>query len=90
MPRTRPSEISDGVSLSDKLGREIAAFVAEDGALNTLLLRDCVVDILAPDEHGIGAGGSQYNAFARSDKLRSPSAIGVSVGAIVAFVEREA
>src|SRR4051812_31711369 len=54
VPLTRPRAISNGVSLSDKLGREVATFVSEDGAIDALLLRDRVVNELAPDEHGVG------------------------------------
>ncbi|ATN36792.1 hypothetical protein ACO34A_23710 (plasmid) [Rhizobium sp. ACO-34A] len=61
-PLTRPHEISDGVSLSDKLGRAVRAFVAEDGAVDALFAAS--IDELPPDEHGRAVGCSKHDLLA--------------------------
>lgn len=90
MPLTRPAEISDGVSLSHKLGREPRPFVAKDRAFNALLGGDCVVDIFSPDEHGATVGRSEDDMSAGADELISRSPVSVLVGAVMSLIEREA
>lgn len=69
VPATRPREISDGVSLSDKERREVRAFVPEKRALDPLLLRDGVVDVVSPNENSISCVGSQDDMLTRTDEL---------------------
>lgn len=52
MPLTRPDKKSDGVSLSDKLGRLDAALVPENSAINSRL--SAIVKELSPSEKSIG------------------------------------
>ena len=89
MPLTRPAAISDGVSLSDKLGREVAAwrFVAEYRALDTFLLRDGVVDVLPPDKHSVGVSGSEHDVLAGTDTLTALSSVFIDIAAVVPLVE---
>jgi len=86
MPFTRPAEISDGVSLSDKVGRSIAGrgFVSEYGAVDAGL--SAVVDELSPHKEGISVAGPENNVFSWSDKLASLSSVLVLVGAIVSLI----
>lgn len=79
MPLTRPAVISDGVSLSDKLGREDRAFVAEHGALDPVLLWDCVVNVIAPDEQGISSRGSKHDAETGTNELESLATVSIVV-----------
>lgn len=92
MPLTRPAEIRDGVSLVDKLGRTIAVgrLVAEDGALDSILSWNGVVDVFPPDEHGVSGGVAQDDVLAGTDELHALATVGVAPGAVVAFVEPEA
>ena len=92
MPFTRPAEISDGVSLSDKDRTFVAVrgFVSKDGAVDAFLLRDRVVDELAPDEHGIGIACPKNDVFSGANELASPATVSVSVAAVVPFVQFEA
>jgi hypothetical protein len=71
MPLTRPAVISDRVSLSDKLTALIAVrrFVSEDGAFNPLLGWDGIVDVIAPDKHGISGCSSKDNCISRTNEL---------------------
>lgn len=69
MPRTRPREISNGVSLSDKLGRKDLAFVAEDGAVDTVLSGLGVIDKSSPNKEGVCVEGPQDNVLARPNEL---------------------
>ena len=57
MPLTRPEEISDCIRLANKLGREMGAFVAEDGAVDAVLAAG--IDEFAPNEKSVGISGSQ-------------------------------
>jgi hypothetical protein len=85
--------ISDGVSLSDKLRRTFVAmrgFVSEDGAVDAFLLRDRVVDELAPDEHGVGIGSPKNDVLSGADELSALASVCVSVAAVVPLVEFEA
>jgi len=87
VPLTRPAEISDGVSLSDKLGRSDFAFVSEDGAVDALL--PAIVDEFSPDKHGISVACSKNNVFSWSDELKALSSVLVVIAAVVPFVEGE-
>lgn len=71
MPLTRPDEISNGISLSDKLAAFVEALVDEDGAVNSVL--STVIDEFSPDEHGVTFEGSEDDVFARADELSDPS-----------------
>jgi hypothetical protein len=84
--------ISDGVSLSDKDRRAVAAwgFVSKDGAVDALLLRDRVVDEFAPDEHGVGIACPKNDVLSGADELASLATVSVSVAAVVPFVQFEA
>jgi len=76
VPLIRPSAISDGVSLADKLGREMRAFVAEERAFNAFLRRDRVVDVFSPDKDSISCVGSENDMLSGADELA-----GVKIGA---------
>jgi hypothetical protein len=67
MPQTRPDEISDGVSLSDKERRFVRAFVAEQSALDTFL-PVVTVDGSSPNKDGVSVNCSQDDLFAWTDK----------------------
>lgn len=69
MPQTRPAEISDGVSLSDKVGAAVLGFVSEHGAVDALL--SAAVDESAPNKEGISFPSAQTDIFARTDELFS-------------------
>lgn len=78
MPLTRPAEISDGVSLSDKLTRLVRAFVAEHGAVDALL--PAVVDEFSPHENSVRCRGAEDDVFSGSDELTSLASISIPVG----------
>jgi hypothetical protein len=61
--------ISDGVSLSDKLGREMRAFVSEQAAFDAFLLRDGIVDVVSPNKDGVPFVGPEHNGFTGANKL---------------------
>ena len=88
MPFTRPAEISNGVSLSDKVGRSETAFIAKDGAVDTLLAG--IIDEFSPNKHGVGVSGSQHDVFSGADKLTALSSISVFITAIVPLEEFQA
>lgn len=88
MPLTRPAEISNGVSLSDKVGRAVAAFVSEDGAVDALLA--AIVDKFSPNKHGVSVSGPQDDVFAGANELASSPTVFISVAAVVPFIEFEA
>jgi hypothetical protein len=73
----RPAEISDGVSLSDKLGRLVAALVSEYRAINSFLA--AVVHEVSPDKQRIAFPRSEDDVFAGSDELRD---LALSVAAL--------
>jgi hypothetical protein len=85
MPFTRPAEISNGVSLSDKVGRSEFAFVSKHGTIDSLL--SAIVDELSPNKHGISVSGSQHDVFAGADKLTSLSSVSIVIAAVVPLVE---
>jgi hypothetical protein len=67
MPQTRPAEISDGVSLSDKDRREVRPPVAEDGAFDTDLPVSPIPRV-PPREARVPFGASEHDLFAGPDK----------------------
>ena len=71
MPAIRPDEISDCVSLSDKLRTADVGLVSKDGAIDSCL--SAVVDEPSPHEHGIGSLSTQHNLFAGADELGNTS-----------------
>jgi hypothetical protein len=80
MPFTRPAEISDCVSLADKLGRAIRAFIPEGRTVDASLA--AIVDELAPNKESVSVSGSENDVLAGSDELRdlplpAPSLVGV-------------
>ncbi len=85
MPFTRPAEISNGVSLSDKVGRAEFAFVAEDGAVDPLLV--AVVDELPPNKHCISVSGSEHDVLSGADKLESFPSVLVVIATVMPLVE---
>jgi hypothetical protein len=74
VPQTRPCEISNGISLSDKLTRPARAFVPEQAALDPGLGRDGLVEMLSPNKDGIPNTGSEDDVFAWADELAHPVA----------------
>ena len=85
MPFTRPAEISNGVSLSDKVGRSEFAFVPEDGAVDALLAG--IIDELSPNKHGISISGSEHDVLAGTNKLTALSSVSIIIATVVPFVE---
>ena len=85
VPRTRPCEISNGVSLSDKLGRKDRAFVPKRGAVDSLLTAG--VDEAPPDKESVGIEGSQDDLFAGAAEERAHATVTVLIGAVVPLVE---
>jgi len=98
MPATRPAEISDGISLSDKLRTSALSFVAEDGTVDALLslarpFVDAVINKLSPHKQRfkrLERVGSQHNPRSGSDKLRHHATIRVGAVRVMPPVEREA
>ena len=90
MPFTRPRKISNGVSLSDKVRREIASwgFVSKDGTIDAAL--SAIVDELPPNKHGVSVSGSEHDMLTGADKLTSLSSVSVVIAAIMPFIEFEA
>jgi hypothetical protein len=90
MPLTRPAEISDCVSLSDKVRRSISVrrFVSEDGTVDALL--SAGVDELAPNEHRVCIAGSQDDFLARSSEKKSFSTVPILVAGVVSLIEFKA
>lgn len=72
VPATRPSMISDGVSLSHKLGREVRTLVAEECAFDAVLRWDRVIDVVSPHKDSVAGVGSKNDACAWSDELALP------------------
>ena len=85
MPFTRPAEISNGVSLSDKVGRSEAAFVSEHGAVDALLAG--IVDELPPNKHGVSVSGPQNDVFSGSNKLTALSSVSIVITTVMPLVE---
>lgn len=80
MPRTRPREISNGVSLSHKLGREDFAFVSEHGTVDAVLLGLGAVDKSPPNKHSIGREGAENDMLAGADELRPRTSVRIATG----------
>jgi hypothetical protein len=85
VPFTRPAEISNGVSLSDKVGREEAAFVSEDGAVDALL--SAVVDELPPNKHGVSVARPENDVLSGADKLTALSSVLVVIATVMPLIE---
>lgn len=90
VPQTRPAEISNGVSLSDKVTRLDRPFVPEQTALDAFLARDGLVEMLSPNKHGISGAGAQDDVFPWPDELALPLSSWALVAAVVAQIEAEA
>lgn len=88
MPRTRPREISNGISLSDKLRREDRPLVSEHGAVDAVLLWDGVINKASPNKESVGVECSEYDMLAWADELTGRSV--APIGAVMPFVEFEA
>lgn len=88
MPAIRPEAISNLVRLSNEARALVVRFVPEDGAVDAVL--SAVVDEHSPHKHSIPGKGPQHDLLTGSDEELAHAAIGVSVGAVVAFIEFEA
>jgi hypothetical protein len=88
MPLTRPEAISDLIRLAYEVRAAMRGFVAEDGAVDSLL--PAVVDELSPDEHRVSAFSSEYHLSPRAREKSGPASVAVSVPGIVALIEFEA
>ena len=88
MPATRPAEISDCVSLEDKLATAVPRFVAEHGAIDALLPTGVLES--APHKHGVSFSGSEDDFLAGTAEQNADSSIAVSVGRVMFFIERKA
>jgi len=64
MPQTRPHEISDCVSLSDKLRTLVRGFVSKACAVDALLPR--IINESSPDKEGIGFPCAEHDFFTRA------------------------
>lgn len=72
MPQTRPSDISDSVSLSDKEGREDRSLVPEEVAFDAGLPVAAVLRE-APRERGVSGFGAKDDLISGSDhKVANP------------------
>jgi hypothetical protein len=88
MPATRPDEISDCVSLSDKLTALDRGLVPEEGAVDPFLAAG--VDELPPHEACVGMFGSKDDLFAWTSEAIAHTSVPVLEAGVVAFVECEA
>lgn len=88
MPAISPEAISNLVRLSYEFATLDGRFVAEHGAVDSLL--PAVIEELSPDEHGIAGCGPQDNLFARPNEQFTLSAIRISVGAVVPLIKIKA
>lgn len=84
MPLTRPAEISNGVSLSNKVTREIGSriIVSEDGTIDACLALsgsfvNAIVDELSPNKERVSIEGSESVNFAGTDELSPLSTVSV-------------
>jgi hypothetical protein len=67
MPLTRPAEISDGVSLSDKLTALVLAFVSKDRTIDARL--PAVINEFSPCEESVAGQGSEDKFLPWANKL---------------------
>lgn len=63
----------------------MAAFIAEDGAIDALL--SAIVDKLSPNKHGVSVSCTEDDVLAGANELTSFSAVSVSVRAVMALIE---
>jgi hypothetical protein len=87
MPFTRPAVISDCVSLSDKVGRAERPFVPKNGAFDSVLLGDCVINVFSPDEDGVGHSRSQEDDLPGPNALAADPSVAISICAVVSLIE---
>ena len=78
MPFTRPAEISDCVSLSDKLAALVARFVSEYRAVDAAL--PAGVREAAPHKHGIASFCAEDDFFSGADEQNASAAVCVFMG----------
>ncbi|WP_120632609.1 hypothetical protein [Ruegeria sp. EL01] len=88
MPLTRPAEISDKVSLSDKVRGAVSAFVTEDSAIDTCLTGG--IEELAPDEEGVAGPRSEDDFLPWTREQASSASVFVLVCGIMSFIEFQA
>jgi hypothetical protein len=88
MPFTRPDEISDCVSLSDKLGREDRTLVAEHGAVDSLLAAG--VDEFSPNKERVCISCAEDDLFSWTGEEVSLPAVPVAVARVMALIEFQA
>jgi hypothetical protein len=84
MPLTRPRAISNGVSLSHKLGALDGAFVAESRTVDPDL--PGIINELSPNKEGIGSRCTQDDVKSGANELVPFSTIFIFVGAIVSLI----
>jgi hypothetical protein len=85
MPQTRPAETSNGVSLSDKLTREVSAFVSENGAIDACLSN--IAFESPPDPQRVAFPRSQDKLLSGAAEQFGIAPIGISPAAIVPVEE---
>lgn len=88
VPRTRPREISNGVSLTDKIRRERLAFVSEQAAFDATLTVFPMAGV-SPNENSGPGVVAQDDVRARPDKLPLRARRSLPA-AVVPTIEREA
>jgi hypothetical protein len=87
MPLARPAVISDSVSLSDKEGREVRAFIAENCAVNSLF--SAVINEIPPNKHGVTASCSKDDFLSGANKQSAFSPVFIMVGGVMPLIELE-
>ena len=84
----RPEAISDRIRLSYEARAARRSLIPEDSTIDTIL--SAVVDEASPHKQSVRSQGSEHNLFARPDELGTLAAIGVSIGAVMPLIHREA
>jgi hypothetical protein len=82
VPFTRPAEISNGVSLSEKEAGFVMGLVSENGAVDSLL--SGIVDEFFPNKQGVSGPSSQDNFLTGAAKQFWFSSVFVKLAAVVA------
>ena len=88
MPAIRPEAVSNEIRLAYEFAAAMRSLIPKDSAVDSLL--PAIVLESPPDEQGASSLGSQNNLLSGADELSPLSAIGVSVSAVMPFVQSEA
>jgi hypothetical protein len=88
VPFTRPDEISNGVSLSDKLTGEMGTLVPEDRAADSALPTSVFES--SPDKERVGFPGAEHDLFSGTAEKTAVSSVSIMASAIVSVIESTA